>query len=181
MKIKRKINSIKQNRNGFTLIELLIVISIMGIITVVGVASYVTVQIKSRDSRRKSDLGSLSKALNMYYNDVGSFPYEVGDPNIDSMIKAVGVGFSANVNGKVMTYMVEVPRETTKGVEYYDYRVGATGKSFKLFANLENEEDSNCLKDESGNVLSTFDDYSISSGCILGVSSSNIKIGDDLL
>ncbi|MCL4360231.1 type II secretion system GspH family protein [Patescibacteria group bacterium] len=40
---------------GFTLIELLIVIAILGILVRLGLASFLSSQIKSRDSRRKSD------------------------------------------------------------------------------------------------------------------------------
>jgi len=169
---------INKKNKGFTLVELLIVISIMGILTVVGAASFKTVQLKSRDVRRKNDLGSISKALNMYYNDIGSFPH--GTPDINGMIKSVGIGFSAAVNGSITTYMVEMPRETTKGIEDY-YYISTTGKSFKIFVNLENKEDSNCLKDGNGNILLTYDSYRIETGCIYGVSSSNIKLGDTLL
>jgi len=157
---------------------LLIVISIMGILTVVGASSFKTIQLKSRDARRKNDLGSISKALNMYYNDMGSFPH--GTPDIDAMIKTVGVGFSASTNGAVTTYMVEMPRETTKGVKDYDY-LSTTGKSFKLFVNLENKEDNNCLKNVNGDILLTYDGYDIEIGCIYGISSSNIKLEDNLL
>ena len=173
-------NKIKINKKlGFTLVELLIVISIMGILTVIGMASFKTIQLKSRDARRKNDLSTISKALNMYYNDLGIFPH--GSPDIKTMIKTVGVGFSANINGTVTTYIVEMPRETTQGVKDYYYTTSTTGKSFKLFVNLENKEDGSCLKDGSGNVLLTYNDYSVETGCIYGVSSSNIKIEDSLL
>jgi len=175
--MKKQIKTNKKN-NGFTLVELLIVISIMGILTVIGMASFKTIQLKSRDARRKNDLNSISKALNMYYNDAGIFPH--GSPNINTMIKTVGIGFSANINGITTTYMVEMPRETTIGIKDYSYTY-TTGRSFKLLANLENENDNSCLQDGSGNVLKTFDGYTVSIGCIYGISSSNIKIEDNLL
>lgn len=169
----------KNKKFGFTLVELLIVISIISILTIVGISSFRTIQTKSRDAKRKNDLSSISKALNMYYNDVGVFPYG-SLLDIDSMIKASGVGFSADVNGTVVTYMVEVPRETTNGVEEYSY-LSTTGKSFKLFSNLENENDNSCLKDDNGVVLKNIDDYVVINGCIYGISSSNIKLEDSLL
>ena len=65
-----QINMTKRNKKfGFTLVELLVVMAIMAILTVVVTSSFKTVQIKARDSRRKNDLSSLSKALTMYYND----------------------------------------------------------------------------------------------------------------
>lgn len=169
-------------RLGFTLVELLVVISIMGVLTVIVSASFRTIQMKSRDARRKSDINSIYKALNMYYNDIGTFPHGITDPDIDGMIKAVGVGFSANVNGMTTVYMAEVPRETTQGVEDYKYTTSDTGKSFKLFINLENSEDNDCLKEEDGDIMTMVGTiYSVDTGCIYGVSSSNIKIMDNLL
>jgi type II secretory pathway pseudopilin PulG len=162
---------VKKNKTkqGFTLVELL---------TVVGAASFKTIQLKSRDARRKNDLASISKALNMYYSDVGTYP--AGSPDINAMIKAVGVGFSANINGAVTVYMIEMPRETTTGVKDYSY-MSTTGRSFKLFVNLENKEDGSCLRNSSG-IIKSIDGYNVGDvGCIYGISSSNIKIQDSLL
>lgn len=160
------------------MVELLVVISIISILTIVGISSFKTVQIKSRDARRKNDMNSISKALNMYYNDMGNFPF--GNPDINEMMtSSEGIGFSAETNGTIVTYMVEMPRETTNGVEEYNY-ISTTGKAFKLFSNLENENDNSCLKDDNGVVLKNFDSYTVTNGCIFGVSSSNVKIGDTL-
>lgn len=49
--------------HGFTLIELLIVITIIGILSALGMASYSTAQAKARDAQRKSDFTQIKKAL----------------------------------------------------------------------------------------------------------------------
>ena len=173
-------NKIKNKKTGFTLVELLVVISIISILTIVGVSSFRTVQMKSRDTKRKNDLNSISKALNMYYNDIGSFPYG-SSLNINYMITTAGVGFSANVDGKITTYMAEMPTETATGIKGYQYS-STTGKSFKLFTNIENINDKDCLKDSHGNIVKEIDGYIVSDNtCIYGVSSSNIRIEDSLL
>ncbi|KKR87952.1 MAG: Tfp pilus assembly protein, major pilin PilA [Candidatus Curtissbacteria bacterium GW2011_GWA1_41_11] len=59
---------------GFTLIELIVVISIIGILATIGTATYTTAQQKSRDVRRKQDLGALKSALILYYRDYDNFP-----------------------------------------------------------------------------------------------------------
>lgn len=59
---------------GFTLIELLVVIAIMAILTVIAVSQFVTAKTKAKDTQRKSDIESLSKALDMYFADYGSYP-----------------------------------------------------------------------------------------------------------
>lgn len=54
---------------GFTLLELLVVIGIIGILVAIGTVSYSSAQMKSRDSRRRTDIESISKALEQYYAD----------------------------------------------------------------------------------------------------------------
>lgn len=63
-----------KNVRGFTLIELLIVISIIGILSAIGLVLYSTVLKQSRDSKRQSDLKSIQLALEQYNNDQGFYP-----------------------------------------------------------------------------------------------------------
>ena len=173
----------KLRKTGFTLVELLVVISIMAILTVVISSSFRTVQMKSRDARRKSDLGSISKALNMYYNDVGAFP-RVSDQygiDVNELMNNSGNKFAIDVGSKEVVYMIEMPRETTAGLKNYKYVVSSTGKSFKVFVNLENTEDMSCLP-KTDCVIGGINYLSESDiGCCYGISSSNISINGDLL
>ncbi len=57
---------------GFTLMELLIVIALIGILVTMGVASYQTAQIKSRDSRRQADMKTIQNAFEQFYADHNS-------------------------------------------------------------------------------------------------------------
>jgi len=61
-------------KKGFTLIELLVVIAIIGILSSVVLASLNSAREKARDARRVSDMGQLSLALEMYYNDNTAYP-----------------------------------------------------------------------------------------------------------
>jgi prepilin-type N-terminal cleavage/methylation domain-containing protein len=63
---------LSMKKYGFTLIELLIVIGIIGILISISVASYSTVQKKSRDSRRFQDLKAVQSAMEQYYADHSS-------------------------------------------------------------------------------------------------------------
>jgi len=56
-------------RKGFTLLELLIVISIIGVLTAFSLASYITAQKKTRDSRRIGELKAIQQALEQYNAD----------------------------------------------------------------------------------------------------------------
>lgn len=56
----------KQNKsNGFTLIELLVVISIIAILSVIGMAVFSSVQKSARDARRRMDIEAIAKAFEM--------------------------------------------------------------------------------------------------------------------
>lgn len=53
---------------GFTLIELLVVISIIGILSTIGFMAFQGVQKTARDTKRKADVATIAKALEMHYN-----------------------------------------------------------------------------------------------------------------
>lgn len=65
---------------GFTLVELIIVMSIIGILVTLGVVSYRSAQIKTRDVGRKSDLKQYQNALEVYASGHnGLYPFR-GSP-----------------------------------------------------------------------------------------------------
>jgi len=68
-------------KKGFTLIELLIVISIIGILASLTLASFGSAQAKARDGVRKSDLAQVKRALELAKADCEGnayYPY-IGD------------------------------------------------------------------------------------------------------
>ena len=73
-----ELSTTNRNSTGFTLIELLVVIAIVGVLATLGTFTYTDSQKKSRDSRRKSDLVSIQKALELMKQDTAgnySYPY----------------------------------------------------------------------------------------------------------
>lgn len=66
-----------KNIKGFTLIELLVVVTIIVILSAIGMANYRPFVEKSRDSRRKSDLESIRGALELYRADEGAYPADL--------------------------------------------------------------------------------------------------------
>lgn len=62
-----------ENHKSFTLIELLVVISIISLLSSTILSSVSAARQGSRDARRMADLNQIRTALNLYYNDYGTF------------------------------------------------------------------------------------------------------------
>lgn len=62
------------SRRAFTLVELLVVISIIGLMSAIAAVSLNSARVNARNAQRKANLVQLSKALELYYADYGSFP-----------------------------------------------------------------------------------------------------------
>lgn len=54
-------------RKGFTLIELLVVITIIAILSAIGLSSFTNTQRRARDSRRRGDMKQIQNAMEQYY------------------------------------------------------------------------------------------------------------------
>jgi prepilin-type N-terminal cleavage/methylation domain-containing protein len=68
---------------GFTLIELLVVIAILGVMMSLVLLSWREVQMRTRDTRRVSDVQTLQKALAMYQVQHTSYPPAADETKID--------------------------------------------------------------------------------------------------
>jgi len=63
-----------KNKKGFTLIEVLIVVSIIGLLASIVLASVSAFRSRGRDTRRLADIRQIQGALEFYYSTNGSFP-----------------------------------------------------------------------------------------------------------
>lgn len=100
-----------KNIQGFTMIELLVVIGIIGLLSTLGIVALSNARMKSRDSRRVSDINKIQIALEMYYSDHKKYPSVALGTTIDLGGVAYTcldeTGFSASCSGDV--YMTQVP------------------------------------------------------------------------
>jgi general secretion pathway protein G len=67
-------NWLNQTDRGFTIIELLVVLSIIVILSTMGMAQYRTSVIRSREAVLKEDLFRMNDAIDQYYADRGQYP-----------------------------------------------------------------------------------------------------------
>ena len=96
-------------KRGFTLVELLVVIAILGILSTIGLGTFRSSQAKSRDSRRKSDLANIQRALEMYLNDYGVYPSSTnGEITLSNGVLSWD-GQSEFIDEKGTVYMKELP------------------------------------------------------------------------
>ena len=125
------------SKPGFTLIELLIVITILGILAGLTLVSYTGTQERSRDSRRKTDLDAIKKALELAKQDTaGAYYYPNSHLTLD--------------DNPTSPYMKVVPKDPKTNSDYVynatpdspDCTGGSTCTSYTLIACLENTNDS---------------------------------------
>ncbi len=62
----------KSRNQGFTLIELLVVISVIAILSSIGIVFYSQVGARARDSKRRTDVDEFKKAMELNYDDRAS-------------------------------------------------------------------------------------------------------------
>lgn len=133
----------KQNlkNKAFTLIELLIVISIIGLLASMILASTVKIRLTARNAKRIGDLKQIQTALELYYNDNGSYP----NPGWGwrSQCSAWG-GYAANnvIPGLVPQYLGTFPQDPTMDTvnNYACYLYLSNGLDYKfLDHNVSND------------------------------------------
>lgn len=117
-----KQESSKSSFIGFTMIELLIVITIIAVLSTIGLITYSGIQARARDAKRRSDINSIAQAWEVHASR--------NSPNYPVL---VGTFFS---NEAVPTDPIN------SGTFVYDYSGGAAntttaGDNYRVCANLE--------------------------------------------
>jgi general secretion pathway protein G len=140
----------KRSYKGFTLIELMVAISVVAVLSTIGLMVYTNSQKLARDTRRKDDLRQIKNALVLYYNDVKQYP------TATDMLTSNGGGTWIPV--LTTNYIDRLPRDPlntctgTIGASVNCYQYGyqtisaaapcpAANQHFILVATLENSAD----------------------------------------
>jgi len=129
---------IMKNKKGFTLLELIIVVAILGIIgTVTLTALDPAAQFqKATDSRRKSDLAQMQRALEIYYGDHGSYPVSMGNKIDDPQNGGI-----INWGSAWGSYMNMLPKDSEAPSANYAYVMTRSGQGYRIYATLDRSND----------------------------------------
>ncbi len=137
-------------KNGFTLIEMALVISIIGIFSMIAYAGYSEARAESRDKARAASLQQLQLALELYKDKYGRYPAEgCGDPN-DVFWSGPGThpGWgNANdcpeyILGLVPEFMSALPRDPKDEMVHgrgFIYRTNSGGTAYKALVHYSVE------------------------------------------
>ena len=158
-------------KKGFTSIELLVVISIIGLLSSVVLASLNQARIKARDSQRKQDIIQVRNALELYYADHKSYPWTNYSSEQESWLASepgtnfvfwdgsypgediVGAyqGEQNYIPGLVPNYISKLPKDPKPGLSTTNdencfgvnrsYVYASDGKDYKFISNCAMEQD----------------------------------------
>lgn len=154
-------------RKGFTLIELLVVITIIAILSAIGMVSYQKVSQNGRDGKRQADLKQIQSALEQYFADQFFYPsYLIYDSALTNLMGRSLPTFPPEPKSYLNKVSCDPSTGCTldTGVQYCYVALpvnctnGTTANSkctnYKLYARLENP---------SGNVT-YYNDYNSNCG-----------------
>lgn len=153
----------KKAKKGFTLVELLVVIAIIGILAAVGITALSGARAKARDAKRIADIKQIGAALELYFNDKGTYPTGSGLTlgEVDGITECNGgkclvlcsgettTGFqpSACTGGTPITYMGLIPKDPGAAAAdcaggstapcRYTYTQATGGLGYRIWFSLE--------------------------------------------
>jgi type II secretion system protein G len=122
-----------QTQRGFTIVELLIVIVVIGILAAITIVAYNGIQKRASDTRRRSDIEIITKALEMYYIDVGRYPAGSGSTTINASWSTTADASWQNLINALKPYVATLPSDpiSTPGVAV----TGSSGYNYAYYAN----------------------------------------------
>lgn len=144
-----------QKQKGFTLIELLVVISIIGLLSSVVLLALSTARAKARDVRRLSDVATIQKALEFYYNDNQQYPASGGAVQPNNGWSTSNDASWTTFQAALTPYLSKLPTDpgqkgatwpadgsgSTYAYSYYSLSYGCSQQWYMIVIRLETAKD----------------------------------------
>ncbi len=97
---------------------------------------------KAADTRRKSDLAQIQKALEVYYQDYGRYPYRCTTTINNIQVSQISKSATCNATniitwGEDFRPYIDILPIEQKRAKTYGYYVDSTGQSYALYASLD--------------------------------------------
>ena len=160
---------------GFTLIELILVTAIIGLFAagVIAVINPSQQVHKANDTKRKTDLEAIQRALEGYYADKGRYPQAINNKIYTTLTINWGTSWQP--------YIDTLPKDPTNGRTYV-YGTTADGQRYGLYASLEKGSDAQACH-SNGSVCDSVTTFGINTNpsascggiCNFGVTSADIS------
>jgi len=175
-------------KRGFTLIELMIVIVILGILMGTILPRLTGAQSRARDTARTADLNNIAQALEVYFNDFGSYP----DADPGNCLDPASTGTSADalgdyLKGGAVPSPASDAQDTAGCVGMYYYiplpKDGVPSAGYVLATDVETFQSANFILGRTGAAAASkieapaTADYS---AVALEIDNGDFKAADDL-
>lgn len=126
----------QKNNSGFTLVELLVAISIIGFLASAAIYALNSARKEARDAQRLSDVKTIQKALEMYYDDNKAYPPVIAYTYPDD--SDCGVNWcktAVSLGGYLSPYLKTMPNDPLgNGQANYKYHYkSSSGNSYQTY------------------------------------------------
>ncbi|MEK7470498.1 MAG: type II secretion system protein [Patescibacteria group bacterium] len=121
-----------KKQSGVTLIELIVIITLLGVLVLIGITYFRAQALKGNDARRKADIRRIQVAVEEYEKDYDCYP-------LSSLV-------SCNPGTELRPYISKIPCDpVTNAAYFYEHADSLCPSWYRLYMVLENKKDISAL------------------------------------